>query len=460
MKKTVSFLLLFPLVFLQACTDDWMAPVSEASLNVEFSENEEGSRILRIVPNESTVRFEYFMDEGVSDLDAFVSGDCPSIFVEGNEPLELLLEDMSFENGTCAVLARAFDAEGRPSPVFSKSVTDGNVGFSVEMTYLTESSAGFLVRCNSDFENVRYYLGEKSEKEAFESGEIEGEYIHNILEYSGVNYFDLEPGTEYVFYTVAYDRGGIPLYEEFPFTTYSSQADCPSANYEMVSSDAYKTVFKIVPNEKAYMVAAIVLEKDNATDSQVLYGPANGRGYLEQVFLGWINIEKMKASVDKEFDYEWVNQTFTLDMECEIFLALFDESGDMTGLYRHDIVVSPYVEDAGMSSVELQLSNITSKGATYTITANENTMGFYYDTVDAIWFDQMKESPSYNEFFIHEMLYKSYSSFSYGKQQFVYSEVSGNPNTRYYATACPVNINGPLKGWGDAVMIEFTTKNE
>ena len=40
-----------------------------------------------------------------------------------------------------------------------------------------------------------------------------------------------------------------------------------------------------------------------------------------------------------------------------------------------------------------------------------------------------------------------------------FAETIGQPGTRYYAAACPMNANG-IDGWGETVLVEYTTLAE
>lgn len=150
----------------------------------------------------------------------------------------------------------------------------------------------------------------------------------------------------------------------------------------------------------------------------------------------------------------------------EIYAIAYDKDFNLSGVYNFDFSTPSYNAEAGEAHVSIDVSDVTSTGAMYTITKGENMFAVMYDTLEAEWFDMIVDDPSYHEFYIHEILLGNAMYFAYGPDmadgKVVFEEKTGTPLTRYYAAACPMNENGPVRdnGWGKLVIEEYTTSVE
>lgn len=431
--------------------------ISDAQVLVETMLDENGNDVVRITPGESTVRFDYAVGIDGS-VEKFLNGEMGIMSSDGAEIIDISIEELQ-KGQYYTVVAQGYDDVGNKGAVSSVTVSTSGKGLSIELSYLTESSVGILINSDSgNYMDIYYYLGCEEDRDKFYQGdELSDGYVESIMAYNGANYFDLEPGKEYVFYVKAKDRKGIPFHEEFKFSTLSSENDCPSVSYEIVSSDAYRTTYRIMGNDKAVKVAAFPHDLNDVTSETVMYGEGGQRGNIKKVFEDWLEIGfKVKSSTDENsFEFSVDNVDFLNDVEVDLYLMAMDENGEIVSIYKDNMVIAEYDESAAQATCEVAVSDVTSSGAKYVFTPDTNTMAIFIETVEADWFDEFSKTEEYHDFYLHERFFNQ-GYFSYGNKPVEYVETTGQTNTRYYAAVCPMNKNG-LKGWGKLEMKEYTT---
>lgn len=452
----LSVVTLGTLLLFQACeVEEAVVPVSKAEITVT-----EENGTVTIAPGGEAVSYEYAFGPEMT-IEDFISGESERISVEGSTVSEIDLSELS-DGFYYSFFAVAYDGNGNASSVSSLSVPLFDDGVSLETTWLTATTAGFVVNIPSFYYSLRYYVGTDSEREAFYSGEVAGSKVDEPIQYAGVNCFELKPGTEYVLFVEAIDRSGFVVKKELPFTTEKDDESTFAVDYKLVSSDAYRTLYQVSPVGKTEKVAAFALSKlSSSTDNLVMYGPANGRGHLVNVFNGWLDIDFNFKTAAGVLDYETLDPDMNCNVEVELYLLAMDASDNIMGIYRYDLLTAEVDENAGTAEVSVEVSDITSAGATYTYTPNSETMAFMYDTIEADWFDEFSQSSEYDEYYLHNRLYTQGYYFAYGQDEVSYTESQGAPGTRYYAAACPLNVNGPKNnGWGKLSLKEYTTEVE
>lgn len=461
MKKT-AFLTIITVILMviQSCTKDEnpKSPVSAASVTITTNVDENGNQIVTITPNEQSAKVDYALATDGS-IEKFENGEMGIMTSEGNSPVEIEVSELEART-YYTIVAKAYDNAGIGSPTAMIIVSTYPDDINIESSYITESSAGFTIYATSNLTDITYYLGNESDRETFFNGEdTYDEIVESILEFQGANYFGLESGKEYIFFVKAKDRNGIPVKKEFAFSTYSSSDECPSVKYEIVSSDTYRTTYRLTGNDKTLRTAAFphMLDLD-ATSTQVLYGSGNGRGNLKYVFNSWlsINFNLKQSESNAPFEFSIDNTAFTNDAAVDLYLVAIDSNGEIASIYKENITVAQFDENAGDATCEIEIKNITSSGATYTFTPGANTMAVFYETVEGDWFDDFSQTSDYNEFYMHNRFFNGEGYFIYGKESFEMKEESATPDTKYYAMACPMNDNG-LKGWGKLEMKEYRT---
>lgn len=452
----LSIVMLGTLFLSQACeVEEAVVPVSKAEITVT-----EDNGTVTIAPGGETVSYEYAFGSEMT-IEDFLSADSEKVSVKDDSVTEIDMSELS-EGFYYSFYAVAYDANGNASAVSSLTVPVFDDGVALRTSWLTATTAGFVIDIPSFYYSLRYHVGVDSDREAFYSGEIAGSKVDEPIQYAGVNCFDLKPGSEYVLFVEAIDRSGLVLKKELQFTTESDDESTFSVDYTVVSSDAYRTLYKVSPAGKTEKVAAFALDKlSSSTDNLVMYGPANGRGHLVNVFNGWLDIDFNFKTAAGVLDYETLDPDMNCNVEVELYLLAMDASDNIKGIYKYDLLTAEVDENAGAAEVTVEVSDVTSVGATYTYTPNSETMAFMYDTIEADWFDEFSQTSEYDEFYLHNRLFTQGYYFAYGQDVVTYTEGQGTPGTRYYAAACPLNVNGPGNGgWGKLSLKEYTTEVE
>lgn len=432
-------------------------PVSGVSVTVEESA---GGSVVITPHGDGVVMYEFAYGPDMT-MEDFLSPDVKRTAVYGKEPYEIDLAGLAY-GSYYGFYAVAYDGNGIAGAVSSLVLPLFEDDFTLEKTWVTESTAGFVIYCSGNYSSIRYYVGTPEERDAFLSGAIEGTVVVEPIEYAGVNCFGLVSNTEYVLYAQGEDRSGAVFNRELPFVTSENGSSCGSAVYEVLESDAYRTLFRVTPGGSTEKVAAFAMrESDAYTNDLVMYGQANGRGNLVSVFEGWLSIGFNFEVADGVLEFDTVNPLMQCEVNTELYMVTMDASGNILGIYKHDLVTAPVDDMAGKAVVEIKVTDVTSVGATYTYVPNMETMGFFYDTIDADWFDEFRKTSEYDEYYLHNRLFSQGSWFAYGNGETVFTEMGGEPGKRYYAAACPLNVNGPLNGgWGEMTLVEYRTSME
>ena len=110
----------------------------------------------------------------------------------------------------------------------------------------------------------------------------------------------------------------------------------------------------------------------------------------------------------------------------------------------------------------MEVTDITTNGATYKVTPNQYTMGYLINTFEADYYEGLvaNNTPEKVAQIVQERLLELGEYFYYyADSNPPYTETKGTPGTKYYAIACPMNVNG-AEGFGSITVQEFTTLNE
>lgn len=234
------------------------------------SDNDSTSVTVTFIPSENAVSFRYAIGTE-EDFEKFRNGTLSSTVSEGNGSVEETFDELE-PLSTYTVFATATDERGLEGEiaVAKLSTEDPEIIFTEQ--YLLKNSAAFTVRFSSNYRGVTYYLGKEGEREAFLAGETENSTVNDVDEYT-VNYFTLDPETDYVFYAKITDRGGnTAKVIEHPFRT---NADAPDAIFEY-ENDFYRGEYTLTPVQGCSKIAAIVTLKGENDD--IIYGATTGKG--------------------------------------------------------------------------------------------------------------------------------------------------------------------------------------
>ena len=432
------------------CTQEMEIP-GNAQVGISILSKDSTSCRILFTPDHESDYFTYAIGDD-NDYEAFGEGLLDNTErAEGNSPVEI--EISGLEPGhVYAVFAQCTDKQGRKGSICTAKFRTADGIFRVELQYLLDKSAGFTIHSGMMFSEFKYYLGKPGEKDEFLSDKAEITYGENH-ESLTVNYYDLDPSTGYVFYAIAYDRIGAPgALVEIPVTT-MAEGECPGAEFEAGTVDFYKGTYYLHPNADCGKIAAITGDRGEF-DSYISYNEGNVIALIEdRVSSG----EAAVAENGETLEIGHVTDDMIPGTEIEIYYLLYGNDGKPAGIGRI-LASTPEIDpDLPKANVSVEISSITHAGATYDFTADDNTVMFFYDTVDADWWDELKETSQWHEYYIHETLLSQGFYYAYRQSHVRFAETACSPQTRYYAAACPINANGPGEGWGPATMAEYTT---
>lgn len=416
-------------------------------------------------PNEATARFEYAIGLP-EDIDAFSSGAMPGILsVDGNSELEASFTGLD-PSSIYSVYARPYDRKGNSGGISVLKVSTADSRFKAELQYVLDVSAGFRLSMTEEIYQCRYYLGKASDRDSFLSGEIEGGYCTEVLEYECVNYFNLDPETEYVFFAVAEDRRGAETrLWEIPIRTFSP-GECPNVS---ISSeiDVYQGTYSAVPND---LCGRVILSVSESGTVQLIC-PTGFYNDLVLMLDSWstTNFHTFESYGGTPVSMTMVTSRMLNDQPVDLYVSIYDKNDEIAGIKYFPLSTPSFDEGLEIPNpVNIEISGITSAGAVYGITADQTALGYFYETVEADWYDDLKErDPGMSEYFLAETFLSNYSEnnatgyLHYGNGSYTWAETSGLPDFRYYAAAVPFNANGPREGgWGKTALVEYRTLPE
>lgn len=424
-------------------------------VRIERVSSDTNSLTVKFVPDENTVFFDYAIGEK-EDYRLFVDGSLENMVrIEDGAEQEVVFDNLLADN-TYAVFARGYSGSGIAGSVAVLESITGDNHIRIRLQHLSDVSAGFKVEFYHKYPECVYYLGKESDRESFLAGDlIDGSLTEPMQDYECVNYFELEPSTDYVFFYTCYDRLGIAVNGEIPITTYPSDG-CPNFSYE-IDSDVYKSDLRLMPNGDVYKMVACFGPSDVAD-----FALANWANDYAAMFDNWAmsKYNNTLTAIQEEMQLSLTTEPVIQDLA--LYVLMYDEKDNIQSV-RHVVLRNhEYDENAGVAETEVSVDKISAGGAIYSYVSNEDVLGVYYDTVDAAWYDGLVESgAASSEYYLHEVIAgQEEPKFHYGNDEFIYAEAFGSPATRYYAVACPVNANGQGEGWGPLSMVEYTTLSE
>ena len=454
-----------------ACSEEPINPGITAGIKIETIGVPDTCSIkVLFTPDEKTTYFDYAIGTD-NDYIAFDQGTLETIQrQDGNEPLEAEFPNLK-PNTVYSIFAKSYTDKGQSAGIFVHKASTLDNQFKVELQYLSDVSAGYRMTIPQEYVSCRYYLGSASEKEAFVADQVESSEVSEIPgAYTCVNFYDLDPSTEYVFYAIGKDRSGIETeLFEIPATTYASDA-CPNAEFDF-DIDIYQGTYTITPNSMCGRIIASITER--GTVSWVLE-----EGFYNDIPLlleNWNSIKfnhTNEAADGSPLTLAMTTPQMENGTDLELYVALYDTDGNISGV-RHFNLATPEAvpELAAPSPVEIEVTNISNAGAVYQFTADQSALGFFYETVEADWYDELKETdPELSEYYLAETFFANYKTltsaglqglYHHGNGSFTWAETSGQPEFRYYAAAVPINMNGPREGgWGNTTLVSYTTLAE
>lgn len=436
------------------------SPYGEAAVKMEFA-GDTGSTGFSVLftPSENTSCFEYAVGYP-EDYARFANGEMEKVSIEGNEPVEVSFDELN-PLEEYSVFAQAYDSDGKAGSVSVLGFSTLDDKLNIEPDYITDDAAGILVNFSDATYELEYYFGKAEEKDAFMAGETESKYFTdqtgNNYGYAIVdNHFNLDSDTEYAFFLKAYDRSGKMTYMDYYFKTLKS-GECPKVSLNTEKLDVYKGTYTFTANDLCSKMAIYLCPKGE-TDGMFY---ADGLGQVKKTVDVWGSIGyKTNVSMDKTYTFDYYTSGMKCGVDLEMYVVTYDDEYYPVGLQHFEVRTPDYDENAPSCTVGIEISDVTTVGATYTYRPDENVLAFFYETVDADWYDNFRKTGEWHEFYLHEYLVESgYFAYCGGNTEPVtFTEYTGVSGYRYYAAACPVNANGIGDGWQSEVLVEYKTK--
>lgn len=465
MKKLFYPIILSVLLSAAACTEQETGPEIEqgtATVTLTMSPvTEDSTLILTVTPSEDAVSYQVYCAQD-ADVESFVNGvyggDERLRSFEGTAPTEVRYENL--EDGYYTILALAVDADGRKGAVATMKAYLPDGAFSSSLQFVSDRAAAFQTMIPYRIIETHYYLGTPGEKEKFENGEVEETVKEDYPDYYVTTYTDLEPSTDYVFYVRGMDRYGVFTETiEIPIRT-MDEGTAPACEAEVVNNDIYSQTVVLTPNSNCSKVVAMAM---NRGTHDMLY-EINWAGNIAACVESWNEYFSMGGPLEVVTTSDW-----TCGVAKEMYWISYDENGAIANLQHLDY--STHSEDSSLPapSCTIEVSDITSSGATYTVTADENTLAVWFETLEKDFYEEVIAG-DYGDYYLHEYMFALWTNnndsihgFLYGDDTATFTERNATPGTEYYVVAVPVGFNGPYAstgGWGPMVVDHYTTLSE
>lgn len=444
-----------PLIVSCTKTDD-VSMLPEIRIEVMESQDSACIRVL-FIPDGNTASFDYAIGSA-EDLSAFASGEMDNIErITGNDETEITFDGLN-SGMTYSIFAKAYAANGKAGGVSAVKASPRDMGFTAETSYVLDNSAGFRIDMSQNYFESRYYLGKAEDSSAFSSGEIYGELLPETNSSYFAHFFSLEPGTEYVFYAIGTDRRGMESnLIRIPFITPQS-SECPNASID-ADIDIYNETYIISSNSECGSITAFVAP--SVTITRDYFGTSND---ICSTLLLWGSVgwQGARTETGKTLEYTYLTPDMLAGESMDLYIAFTDKGGNPAGVKKYSYT-TPETDRSleRPSPVDVEVTNISTAGAVYNFSADETVFGYFYDTVDAEWYDALDMSGQ-REYFLENTFYSNFVEgtgyFHYGNGDFLWVETTGKSMHKYYATAIPINSNGPIaEGWGETTMIAYVT---
>ncbi|WP_298112095.1 hypothetical protein [uncultured Bacteroides sp.] len=435
-------------------------PEPQASVTVLRTGTIESTQLtVGFQPSENTIKWAYAIGEPNQE-EEFRNDQLEGIKqVEGNQLKEVIFENLNPET-IYTVYAKAYNSEGVAGGISTLKFPTGE-NFTPSQQYVLSQSAGFTMEFNANIYRCRYYLGKAADREKFIADQLDND--QELIERTAytANFFNLEPNTDYVFYSMVYNRGNQPnAFSEIPFTTPNTDGSPIAFMTPNEKNDTYRSIFTISCENASKM---IVLLCPKGSFDTLLYEDLHKRGNLIDGLEVLASTNGAQVSEDgKPMTLAVKNGTLKPGSKFDLYVLLYDYANEPAGVQYIEASCPTFIEDLPAAAVEMEVTDITTNGATYKVTPNQYTMGYLINTFEADYYEGLvaNNTPEKVAQIVQERLLELGEYFYYYADSYPpYTETKGTPGTKYYAIACPMNVNG-AEGFGSITVQEFTTLNE
>lgn len=465
---SLSTSLLLLVLLITACDEKEKILFENPSLptvSIKIVEYTSTSVTVKLLQSDKSTGLSYAIGDD-SDRDAFEDGSLTSVqTIDKGGEQEIKFEDLEY-NSTYTIFARAYDQNKTLGPVAQKTIITSDAApedkypIIIETVYATNTSLAVSVDAEGYYKFV-YALGNAKDYEAFEAGTFPGIFEREDLYKFTLNFFDLEAHTDHTLFLRAYRRNNEVTNIITTDLSTIAKGIAPEVDLSVLSQDLYMGKYELTPNQhcsKFGFIANKKGERDNYINNPMMY---NGnmlqalKAYADNIYYNPLVMSEEKTS------FEYVTPDLLFEDEHELYILLYDENDNAVAVQKEIIKTPAYTSDAPEAHITtIEITEATTQYVSVKITPDENTMMTMYALLDANSFqDLMDQSDDEIASFLWEGRNSGTSRADYGSDPFEFT-IYNQPGTESYVVACPMNINGPIKGMANPVYIETTTLSE
>ncbi len=461
--KQLSLAVVAAVVILcSSCTTESYQTLKQASVAISDVQSLSTTSIgATFTPDATCARYIYAVGLA-EDRATFLAGEMSGAQV-AYESMDVVFEDLEPDT-SYVIYALGYDADQIAGSLASVEVSTSDAVCDVELQYVGVISAGVTMSMSSAIYQVDYALSTPGRSDEFKSGDMAD--IKTVTEaYSKtVNYFDLEPDTEYAYYYQYYDRSNnVSEVFEIAVTT-SNKEYTPYVELEFGDVNIYESSYTFKPNDACgiyYFMVGAADEYSYIFESETGYA-----GDVYSMMLNWAGEDwgVYYTTGDNAFSLNTLSLYNTTAME--FYVLACDDRGTPRAVQEFVFSTEPGVGTGTAEITSITLDEVTSYSSKVTITPNEHTFATFYslftkDSYDSYWVDYPDELVDLILEDYYDQVYYGYDPvWVMGNEPFVYEEAYGlDAGTAYYVVAIPMNGAGlDIEGcMGEITIFEFTT---
>ena len=457
-KLLINTLVLLAAGLVASCSKtEGPAAESAPSVSVEVVYRDLTSITVKFVPSDNTSMYKFALGNEF-DRDNFLSDDIVGTITEvSNNPVEYTFTGL--ENATYYVVyAVAYGSNNNPGPITSRGVQTMDADFLVTKKFVSDVSAAFLIECTTDFYSWSCALGTADDKDAFLNNLMPGITTFDEETRRQINFFDLEKGTEYVFYCIGYDRAGreSQLFQ-IPFTTYNEGDSFPDFDIEIgaLVNDFYGLSYSVTPNPLCSEVKMIAIEPNGYYDLDIIDYRYNN---IIDEFIG--NVTNANVATPNA---PWVgvcpHETMGVGAKQRAYLATYDLNGELVHVKRFDTTANsldPSLVEPNAADLKISIRGDLFSYNTVAFEANydENSgiRAYYIELIDVDFFERTENNGCGGDLqklydkFVTGMTTRSGCLFVYNRPYYydglINASTLADPDKEWMWAAVALNANG------------------
>lgn len=481
-----------------------------AAAGMLLSSCTEPKKTIEVLPGEPTVAIEFVGSPGVSSVSVkfvptenaskydFAFGqDQDRVSFENHEMVGMMQEMSNHErvqdwddlepDTYYVIYARAYNEAGEAGPVSALGFTTASSDFTVSTYYVSDYSAGFLVKTSNDYYQYSYAIGSPADRENFLNGQLDEIDTKNEVFEWVANYLSLTPDTDYVFYCQGIDRSGrdTQLFE-IPFRTAAENSDqIPNFTWKMGRQDFYVQEYIVTPNE---LCKQLVLFQESPKDFDgIMFGENNYKGRILDMLNAYKDIATHKnvttfTATNEVLVAKPENASMELDSPVEIYIAAYDDMYNPYMVKKYTSKTPSFNDNAAVpvaDDIKLTVTDVDAgkESLTCTMVVNEKVRAYIFDLVEVAYFNEQFDGDyaKLRKYFIDN--YNTVDETTQQKkiQGWVYGAEANQPVSApynfsaltkrgdYFLAAVGINENGPVAisndgktGWASEISVSET----